>query len=374
MKNFSINEFDNMGVHELRTFARSVGVKSPTSKTRQVLLDEIEQIRQGKMKPYHNGRFGRPIKNYTNTKQDCLITKVLTGIGDELQDKLEYNSIDYSKNMVAFQQNTDAQENNDIICVKGILRSTEQNEFYFLNQQKTTKKNYITVDLCDVIKYKLMVGDMIEGFAECLQNTNFAKLKNITQIDEKDAKENFFDVDMEYILPEKFVDNSGLKYGQSTLICSQDRDSAIKFIETKVEELKNPDTKFIVVGLNCSIETKLRLNKIEGVTQISAVNDFTASVQKEILIDAYNYANSLFCHRYNVVVFFLNILSNFEILDTAYKCNNGHSEEVTLMTSKAVSQCKASKNASITVFGLYYENQTKTYENELKILSTIINS
>lgn len=369
-----MDELENMGVHELRTFARNFGVKTPTAKRRQVLLDEIEQIAQGKLKPYRNGHYGRPVK--VHVTNDNLFAKGFTGIGEELQSKLVYETPEGNQGILNFQQKLKEMEKDNpfqIVEAKGILRRTNNGEYYFVNQMKPD--NVITmVDTRDVLRYRLMVGDLVEGFSENIPNTNFAKFKKLVLVDEKEAFKNNYDSEMEFVLPEKLVDDSGLKYGQSTLICSKDKDSAIKFIETKVNEMKKPNTKFIVVGLNCSTETKLKLSQVENTIQFIATNAETSMTQKEVLSDAYNYTNSLFYHGYDVVVFFLNILSNFEILDTAFKCNDEHSEEVVLMASKALTQCKASKDSSITVFGLYYENQTTLYQKELKILNRILNS
>ena len=53
-------EFDNLCIHDLRTYAREIGVASPTIKNKQLLIDEIKKIQKGTQKPYKSSRRGRP--------------------------------------------------------------------------------------------------------------------------------------------------------------------------------------------------------------------------------------------------------------------------------------------------------------------------
>lgn len=371
---FVFDELDNLGIHELRTLARSVGVKSPTSKKRQVLLDEIRSIRAGETKPHFNTRFGRPIKNHTN--QDALLAKLFIGVDDELNDKLEFDK-GCEQNVLKFQQNIkEMQLPNDfeVTNVKGVLRRTKENVYYFLNYNKISKKLYTIINFADIQKYNLIEGDMVEGFAYVNLSTNFSKLTSLTQINGNSPENNNYDDDQEYILPSKVIDENGLMLGQSTIWGVNNKDSAIAFIEQKTNSLNIDNVKYVVLALDISIETKLKLDRIPNLIQIAATNEDRASFQNEILLDAYNYVNSLYCHGYNVVLFVLNTLQMYDILDTAYNCKGKRSEEVTLLVSKALSQCKASQNASITVYGLYYNNQIDAYKQELNELQKVINS
>ena len=53
---------DNMGIHEIRTFAREVGVPHPTSLKKQEMIDCILDIRDGKAEPQKVRKAGRPPK------------------------------------------------------------------------------------------------------------------------------------------------------------------------------------------------------------------------------------------------------------------------------------------------------------------------
>ena len=53
---------DNMGIHEIRTFAREIGVPHPTSLKKQEMIDCIMDIKDGKLEPQKAKKAGRPPK------------------------------------------------------------------------------------------------------------------------------------------------------------------------------------------------------------------------------------------------------------------------------------------------------------------------
>ena len=63
MKDVTREYLDNMGIHEIRTFAREVGVPHPTSLKKQEMIDCILDIRDGKAEPQKVKKAGRPPKS-----------------------------------------------------------------------------------------------------------------------------------------------------------------------------------------------------------------------------------------------------------------------------------------------------------------------
>lgn len=56
--------YEDLNIYELRDIARKIGVKNPTTKKRDVLVKEIEQIKRGELQPYFSTtKQGRPAKN-----------------------------------------------------------------------------------------------------------------------------------------------------------------------------------------------------------------------------------------------------------------------------------------------------------------------
>ncbi len=60
--------YESMSIFEVRNYARSVGVKSATSKRKSELIDLILKIESGELEPYNNfcGGKGRPPKASLN--------------------------------------------------------------------------------------------------------------------------------------------------------------------------------------------------------------------------------------------------------------------------------------------------------------------
>lgn len=60
---------EEYSIYELRLIARDIGVKSPTTKSRAILIDEIKKIKNNKLKPYFSTK-GRPSKKNLFIKND----------------------------------------------------------------------------------------------------------------------------------------------------------------------------------------------------------------------------------------------------------------------------------------------------------------
>ena len=63
IRNIDISKLENLRIHELRDVAREMGVKSPTSLTKEKIIQEVNLIVSGEKEPYFNVRKqGRPTK------------------------------------------------------------------------------------------------------------------------------------------------------------------------------------------------------------------------------------------------------------------------------------------------------------------------
>ena len=88
-------QLEQTNIHPLRNIAREVGVKSPTSLKKNVLIDEIIQIQSGKKRPHLSPRKGRPVKHgieYNNTEHQFVENKKV-----EKEEKEKENFIDLEK-------------------------------------------------------------------------------------------------------------------------------------------------------------------------------------------------------------------------------------------------------------------------------------
>lgn len=370
MKNNILNEqIEQLGIYELRTLARNMGVSSPTTKRRDVLISEIKEIKAGKKKPNFNNKLGRPVK--VHTSQDSLLTKIMVSDA-ELEAKINQSMPKNTSNALVFAQNlgkdADVPVNYILINVSGVVRKTDNGTFYVLNYSKISQTIYIMIDEDDVINNKIIEGDYIVGYAYYNARQNFGKVKSFETINGENPAYNKYNFDTDLIIPNRVLEKPNFKYGQCKLEKTKGIDDALEFISKKVKEFRALNIKCMAVALASSIETKLKLDRIPGLINIVSTYEDTASLGKEKLVDSYSLANSLMYHNKDVVVFVLNVMGIYDVLNIA---NNQSNEEVEFLIRKTLAQCKATQNGSISVYGLYYENQEEEYAQQIRNLIKI---
>lgn len=83
---FDRDSLEKINIYTLRNVAREIGVKSPTSLTKPLLIEEILQIQSGQSKPSQPSKRGRPIKNSLEDR----ITENYVSIRDKEAIKKEF--------------------------------------------------------------------------------------------------------------------------------------------------------------------------------------------------------------------------------------------------------------------------------------------
>ena len=68
----------NMRIYELRDYARKIGVKSPTSKIKSELINEINLIHAGALKPHKTAKGRKPIVSFAlaDKNQEFLMSEL----------------------------------------------------------------------------------------------------------------------------------------------------------------------------------------------------------------------------------------------------------------------------------------------------------
>ena len=76
MKQFTKEELENIGIYNLRNYARKLGVKAPTKKVKAQLIKEILMIYNKELKPVEKANMGRKVKNaYFVTLENIFFLK-----------------------------------------------------------------------------------------------------------------------------------------------------------------------------------------------------------------------------------------------------------------------------------------------------------
>ena len=373
--NFTDENLNKLGIYALRTLARKVGVNSPTSKKKEVLIEEIKNIQNGSQKPNFNNKFGRPVKQM-GTSGDIFSDFVVKG-DSELEQLISSKNQD--ERFIVFNQEFDS--SNIILSkvtaeVKGILRKSEQGTYYMLNNLKLGTKLYVIFDESMVQKYNLIPGDLVYGSAQVYQSKNYAKMVEVVKVNDFYASENKYIAEQELVIPEMPLIGTNMYQGQSRVFeVDGGVNSALDFVNRNIKQFANEGYRCIVLGLQVSIETKLKLDKMQGVTDVISLTDDTAKFSQDRINDAINHATSLFLHDQKVVLFVLDILDIYHILDTMYQTTpNVHSEASELCVRKILGLSRASQNASISTLCLYGSDQKELYEKEILEIKKITNN
>lgn len=86
---FTKENLKEINVYSLRSLARQIGVKSPSTLNKQKLIDEIIEINNGSKTPNATRKAGRPAKSFANF--DNIVDKKIVD-ADEIKKKF-INSI-----------------------------------------------------------------------------------------------------------------------------------------------------------------------------------------------------------------------------------------------------------------------------------------
>ena len=67
---FTKEELQNLSLASLRCLAREVGVKSPCSKKKEILIEEIVLVKTGKVEPYFSNKGRNALNSLLLDKKD----------------------------------------------------------------------------------------------------------------------------------------------------------------------------------------------------------------------------------------------------------------------------------------------------------------
>ncbi len=195
--------FENMGIYDLRNYARIMGVNSPTTLKRAELIARINEIINGKQPEPKTNNKGRPPRH---KKDDPFMLDLV------LPDNLfKENNEDRYKSLpsevVRFAYNGILSEGSHAsatnILFKGFYKEYNKDfalvcfKGYFTNY---SKENVVVLNELSQ-KYSLKDGDYIVGVANYIADKNVMLATDITYINDIDAKSVIDRIEFENILP-----------------------------------------------------------------------------------------------------------------------------------------------------------------------------
>ena len=90
---FTKENLKEINVYSLRSLARQIGVKSPSTLNKDALINEIVEIKSGKKEPYFASKVGRPTKAIVKLEDMYKKESLLSFDKVELQKEIKQQLI-----------------------------------------------------------------------------------------------------------------------------------------------------------------------------------------------------------------------------------------------------------------------------------------
>lgn len=283
----------SLGIYELRALARELGIKSPTTKVRDVLIDNIvETLAQGKPTDPQISKKGRPFKKLANMENILSFISNKKDIGDDL--------------MVFNQDIPDFKvKGGELFNVQGVLRIAQQTA-YFLDL-KTSEEVFLNQDFVD--NKKLVNGDFIQGKAYVINSKKQYLIETVDKINFKDSKEYvpLQNAHLPQVLPSEFLHAENLKLLRGGRNYYVNKEPI--FLDNKLKKvfstISADDAVNVFLGLNLCFEDKMYVASLNNF--VCFYTDYLSENSNcfDKILDSYNLANrlSMQCVNINFIIY-----------------------------------------------------------------------
>ena len=170
---------ESIGIFELREIAREIGVYSPTTLKRNILIDKILDIYEGRTKPITKTNRGRPVKTSGKTKD------IVDSVKTQAELNYEFNGIDKSKLLIREPiKSFEAIAADDGQQCAGILDITVDG--YGIIKVKNYSGSELDAYLPEnlIVTYRLRTGDLIQGMVDNGSGKNISAMHTILAIND----------------------------------------------------------------------------------------------------------------------------------------------------------------------------------------------
>ncbi len=192
---------EKLGIYELRTLARKVGVPSPTTKKREELVSRICQIMAGESTGEGpKSRAGRPPK-VTKLNESVIDFFVPQDFVEEANRFEIANKPMFDNSTLHFDASFDFSilQGRESIYFEGYLRKTKEGSPYV-----KSNTNIIFVPANVVSDKGFIEGDYIEGTAWKIENKNYCLFADVDKVNGSEEWRDEIDEMTDIVLKEKF--------------------------------------------------------------------------------------------------------------------------------------------------------------------------
>lgn len=339
---------ESLGVFELRGLARELGVKSPTTKKRGELIDQIlQRIESGAENP-KNSRRGRPFKKITSI--DEIANSFASSWVENFKPTYE-TVMSFAQTLPDFDKMLEGSEN-----LAGYAREVKDMISFFDYQNRA--RVFIKNDT--EFASKITNGDYVKVTALPLQQKGQYVAENIVEINGVEAQsfEPYSTNKGEVVIGKTTftIGRHKIVLGRRNALLMKDDLFETGIVDEIVNSCNRNNMNLLVLALNTSYENMIMFNKLEGCKKFVSVSGSDSRLNLDLLIDAINYANNCIDRGENIILFVSDIVHTIKSVEDCFKENGKDVKENTdIILQKVLEIAKAFENnkSATTLFGYY---------------------
>lgn len=328
----------SLGIYELRGLARVLGIKSPTTKVREQLIENIlVTLVKGKPTEPQMSRKGRPYKKLAH------LDNIVSMIANQPTTEVSFETVsEFNQEMPVFSY-----KGEEVADVSGVLRLGQLSSYFI--DLKNGHHVFVSQDL---VKIKhLETGDFIQGTAFKINDNNQYFVKEMFYVNGEAFKDYVYleEQKIDQVLPSEFMhwDKFKILKGGRNIFVSDEPlyiDNSLKNILSCLES-ENAVKIFLGLDLCFEDETFVSSKKIiKFSTQyISSADDGFNRV-----LDIINMITRLANQGKNIILFIYDVGLVLSVIDQKFSSTEKNSLQSRILLKKLISLAEAKRDGSST--------------------------
>ncbi len=328
----------SLGIYELRGLARVLGIKSPTTKVREQLIENIlVTLVKGKPTEPQMSRKGRPYKKLAH------LDNIVSMIANQPTTEVSFETVsEFNQEMPVFSY-----KGEEVADVSGVLRLGQLSSYFI--DLKNGHHVFVSQDL---VKTKhLETGDFIQGTAFKINDNNQYFVKEMFYVNGEAFKDYVYleEQKIDQVLPSEFMhwDKFKILKGGRNIFVSDEPlyiDNSLKNILSCLES-ENAVKIFLGLDLCFEDETFVSSKKIiKFSTQyISSADDGFNRV-----LDIINMITRLANQGKNIILFIYDVGLVLSAIDQKFSSTEKNSLQSRILLKKLISLAEAKRDGSST--------------------------
>ena len=328
----------SLGIYELRGLARVLGIKSPTTKVREQLIENIlVTLVKGKPTDPQMSRKGRPYKKLAH------LDNIVSMIANQPTTEVNFETVsEFNQEMPVFSY-----KGEEVADVSGVLRLGQLSSYFI--DLKNGHHVFVSQDL---VKTKhLETGDFIQGTAFKINDNNQYFVKEMFYVNGEAFKDYVYleEQKIDQVLPSEFMhwDKFKILKGGRNIFVSDEPlyiDNSLKNILSCLES-ENAVKIFLGLDLCFEDETFVSSKKIiKFSTQyISSADDGFNRV-----LDIINMITRLANQGKNIILFIYDVGLVLSAIDQKFSSTEKNSLQSRILLKKLISLAEAKRDGSST--------------------------